>query len=769
MAHAHECHHHHDQADDAADKAASADRPKDGYICPMCPEVWSETPDSCPKCGMALEPARPQAAQTKTEYTCPMHPEIVQDAPGDCPKCGMALEPRTVSVDDAPNPELVDMTRRFWVALAGTVPVFVLAMGEMVPGLARLVEGAWNGWVQLAAATPVVMWAGLPFFQRGWASIKNRAPNMFTLIAIGTGAAFLYSLLGLIVPGIFPDGFKTAEGAVPLYFESAAVIITLVLVGQVLELRARERTGDALKTLINLAPKTAIRMTDCGHEREVPLDQVREGDRLRVRPGDSVPVDGEILDGEGTLDESMVTGESVPVSKGPGETVIGGTILQGSKGLVIRATKVGDETMLSQIVQMVADAQRSRAPIQSLADKVAGYFVPAVVAVAVIAFIGWSLFGPSPALAYGLVAAVSVLIIACPCALGLATPMSVMTGVGRGAQEGVLIKNAEALERMADIDTLVVDKTGTLTEGRPKVEAVETAGAAEEGEVLRLAAALEKASGHPLARAFLEAADERGLTLPATPDDYEQSDGKGVAGTVDGRRVAVGNAAMMREVGADPSALEEEADGWRADGATAVFVALDGDLAGVCKLADPIKRTTEEAIRGLHQAGVRLVMLTGDNRRTAEAVAKRLGIDEVEAEVLPEDKHAVVERLQREGRRVAMAGDGVNDAPALAAADVGIAMGTGADVAVESAGLTLLGGDLTGIVRARKLAKATLRNIKQNLFFAFVYNTAGVPIAAGVLYPVFGLLLSPMIAAAAMSLSSVSVIANALRLRRLDL
>ncbi|MEQ8601894.1 MAG: copper-translocating P-type ATPase [Marivibrio sp.] len=762
MAHAHSCH---DQ-DHSDDSKGATDRPKDGYICPMCPEVWSDKPDSCPKCGMALEPARPQAAQTKTEYTCPMHPEIVRDEPGDCPKCGMALEPRTVSVDDAPNPELVDMTRRFWVALAGTVPVFVLAMGEMVPGIAGLVEGAWNGWVQLAAATPVVLWAGLPFFERGWASIKNRAPNMFTLIAIGTGAAYLYSLFAMLAPGLFPDGFKTAEGTVPLYFESAAVIITLVLVGQVLELRARERTGDALKALINLVPKTAIRMTDCGHEREVPLDQVREGDRLRVRPGDAVPVDGEIVEGEGTLDESMVTGESVPVAKREGEAVIGGTILQGSKGLVIRATKVGDETMLSQIVQMVADAQRSRAPIQSLADTVAGYFVPAVVGVAVLAFIAWSAFGPSPALAYGLVAAVSVLIIACPCALGLATPMSVMTGVGRGAQEGVLIKNAEALERMADIDTLVVDKTGTLTEGRPKVEAVETAGDGAADDVLRLAAALEKASGHPLARAFLEAAEARGLSLPQAPDDYDQSDGKGVAGTIEGRRVAVGNAAMMREAGADPSALEEAADAWRADGATAVFVALDGGIAGVCKLADPIKETTEEAIRGLHRAGVRLVMLTGDNRRTAEAVAKRLGIDEVEAEVLPEDKHAVVERLQREGRRVAMAGDGVNDAPALARADVGIAMGAGADVAIESAHVTLVKGDLRGVLRARTLRRAVMGTIRQNLFFAFVYNGLGVPVAAGVLYPVFGLLLSPMIAAAAMSLSSVSVIGNALRLRR---
>jgi Cu+-exporting ATPase len=767
MADTHACHDHdHSQHGAGAAETPKGERPRDGYICPMCPGVWSETPDSCPKCGMALEPARPQATQSKTEWTCPMHPEIVRDEPGDCPICGMALEPRTVDVDSGPSPELVDMTRRFWVALVGTVPVFALAMGEMIPGLAHLVDGPWNKWVQLAFATPVTLWAGLPFFQRGWASIVNKSPNMFTLIAIGTGAAYLYSLAGILAPGLFPAGFRMADGSVPLYFESAAVIITLVLVGQVLELRARERTGDALKALINLAPKTAIRMTDCGHEKEVPLDQVREGDRLRVRPGDSVPVDGTILEGRVTLDESMVTGESKPVEKGEGDSVIGGTIVQGSAGLVMRADKVGDETMLSQIVQMVADAQRSRAPIQSLADKAAGYFVPAVVAIAVIAFIAWATVGPAPALAYALLAAVSVLIIACPCALGLATPMSVMTGVGRGAQAGILIKNAEALERMESVDTLVTDKTGTLTEGKPAVEEIETAGGASESDVLRLGAALEKASGHPLARAFVEAAQARGVDLPATPDDYDQTDGKGVEGTVDGRRVAIGNAAMMRAVGADPSALEETADQWRGEGATAVFVALDGDLAGVCKLADPIKETTAEAIKGLHAAGIRIVMLTGDNRRTAEAVAKRLGIDEVEAEVLPEDKHGHIERLQKEGRKVAMAGDGVNDAPALARADVGIAMGAGADVAIESAHVTLVKGDLRGVLRARTLGRAVMRNIRQNLFFAFVYNALGVPIAAGVLYPVFGLLLSPMIAAAAMSLSSVSVIGNALRLRR---
>ncbi|MBP5855807.1 copper-translocating P-type ATPase [Marivibrio halodurans] len=765
MAHDGTCRHHGGEGEGKETEGASARTPREGYVCPMCPGVHSDTPANCPKCGMALEPAQPQARETRTEYTCPMHPEIVREEPGTCPKCGMALEPRTVDVEAGPSPELLDMTRRFRVALVGTVPVFVLAMGEMVPGLSSLVSGDWSRWAQLLLASPVVLWAGWPFFQRGWASIVNRSPNMFTLIAIGTGAAYLASLAGLLVPDLFPDGFRSEDGTVPLYFESAAVIVTLVLVGQVLELRARERTGDALKALIDLAPKTAIRLSDCGHEREVPLDQIKEGDRLRVRPGDAVPVDGTILEGTVTLDESRVTGEARPVEKGPDEGVIGGTILGGNSGFVMRADKVGSDTMLSRIVRMVSDAQRSRAPIQALADRVAGWFVPAVVLCAVIAFAVWAAVGPSPALAHGVLAAVSVLIIACPCALGLATPMSVMTGVGRGAQAGILIRDAEALERLAAIDTLVLDKTGTLTEGQPAIEAVETAEDADEASVLRLAAALERASGHPLARAFVEAAEKRGLTLPDAPGDFDQTDGKGVAGTVESRRVAIGNAAMMRVAGADPEALEEAADAWRRDGATAVFVALDGKMAAVLKLADPIKETTAEAIEGLHAAGIRLVMLTGDNRATAEAVARRLGIDEVEAEVLPEDKHAVVERLQGEGRRVAMAGDGVNDAPALARADVGIAMGTGADIAIESAHVTLVRGDLRAVLAARTLGRAVMRNIRQNLFFAFVYNGLGVPLAAGVLYPVLGMMLSPMVAAAAMSLSSVSVIGNALRLR----
>lgn len=762
MAHAHDCTQH------AADSpsASDAERPKDGYICPMCPDVWSPVPADCPSCGMALEPARPHKAETKIDYTCPMHPEIVRDAPGDCPICGMALEPRTVTAQTPPNPELLDMTRRFWGGLALTVPVFLLAMGELIPPLEQALAGDWARWAQLALTTPIMFWAGWPFFVRGWKSIRTVNPNMFTLIAIGTGAAYLFSVVAVVAPQIFPAGFLTAAGAAPLYFETAGVIITLMLLGQVLELRARERTGDALKALIDLAPKTAIRLSDCGHEREVGLDQVKAGDRLRVRPGDSVPVDGVVLEGTAALDESMVTGESKPVTKRPDDPVIGGTIVQGSTGIVMRAEKVGDDTMLSRIVSLVADAQRSRAPIQSLADRVAGIFVPAVVVIALVAFAVWGMVGPPPALAYGLAAAVTVLIIACPCALGLATPMSVMTGVGRGAQAGVLIRNAEAIERIARIDTLVLDKTGTLTEGKPAVEAIETSDGASSDDLLRRAAALERASGHPLARAFVQAAEARGLALPATPDDYEQHDGKGIVGVVEGGRLAVGNAALMRLAGADPTPLEQTADGWRGEGATAVFVALDGRLAGVVKIADPIKETTAEAIEGLHRAGVRLVMLTGDNAKTAQAVARRLGLDEVEAEVTPADKHAVVERLQKEGRRVAMAGDGVNDAPALARADVGVAMGAGADVAIESAHVTLVKGDLRGVLRARTLGRAVMRNIRQNLFFAFIYNGLGVPVAAGALYPVFGLLLSPMIAAAAMSLSSVSVIGNALRLRR---
>lgn len=697
-------------------------------------------------------------------YFCPMCPDVHSATPAACPICGMALEPVAFTAEAPPNPELIDFRRRFAVAAVLTVPLVVITMGEMIPGLAALLHGAWNPWAQLALATPVVLWAGAPFFQRGWTSLVTRNLNMFTLIAIGTGAAFLYSLVAVLAPGIFPEGFRRPDGGVGLYFEAAAVIITLVLLGQVLEIRARERTSDALRALLDLAPKTARRLTEGGHDEEVPLDQVRLGDRLRIRPGESIPVDGAVLEGRSAVDESMVTGESLPVEKTAGEMLIGGT-LNGSGTLVMRADKVGAETMLSRIVQMVAEAQRSRAPIQRLADHVAGYFVPAVVAVAAIAFIAWSLWGPSPALAYGLVAAVSVLIIACPCALGLATPMSIMVGTGRGAQAGVLFKSAEALERFEKVDTIVVDKTGTLTVGKPELQSIVALGGRDEDALLTLIASLERGSEHPLAGAILRAAKARGLTL-GDVTDFDAVTGKGVVGRVAGHDLALGNGRLMADRGVALGGLEARADALRAEGATAMFVAVDGEPAGLIAVADPIKATTADAVQGLHREGIRLVMLTGDNRRTAEAVARNLGIDEVEAEVLPEDKHQVVKRLQAEGRVVAMAGDGVNDAPALAAADVGIAMGHGSDVAIESAGVTLVKGDLGGILRAKRLSEATIRNIRQNLFFAFVYNSLGVPLAAGVLYPVAGLLLSPMFAAAAMSLSSVSVIGNALRLRR---
>ncbi len=744
--------------------SAAVEKPASGYFCPMCPGVQSETPAACPKCGMALEPTQLAVRQTKTQYTCPMHPEILRDEPGDCPICGMALEPTTIELDAEPSPELVDMTRRFYGAAILTVPLVVIAMGEMIPGLAALLHGAWNPWAQLVLATPVVLWAGAPFFERGWTSLVTRHLNMFTLIAIGTGAAFLYSLVAVLAPGVFPEGFQRPDGSVALYFEAAAVIISLVLLGQVLEIRARERTSDALRALLDLAPKTARRLTETGHDEEVPLDRVQLGDRLRIRPGESVPVDGEVLEGRSAVDESMVTGESLPVEKMAGEMLIGGT-LNGSGTLVMRADKVGSETMLSRIVQMVADAQRSRAPIQRLADSVAGYFVPAVVAVAVVAFVAWSIWGPAPALAYGLVAAVSVLIIACPCALGLATPMSIMVGTGRGAQAGVLFKNAEALERFEKVDTIVVDKTGTLTLGKPELQSIVALDGRGGDALLTLIASLERGSEHPLAGAILQAAKARGLILSEVTD-FDAVAGKGVVGRVGEHDLALGNARLMADRGIALGALEARADALRAEGATAMYVAVNGEIAGLVAVADPVKPTTEEAVRGLQAEGIRLVMLTGDNRRTAEAVARKLGIEEVEAEVLPEDKHEVVKRLQAEGRVVAMAGDGVNDAPALAAADVGIAMGHGSDVAIESAGVTLVKGDLGGILRAKRLSEATIRNIRQNLFFAFVYNSLGVPLAAGVLYPVMGLLLSPMFAAAAMSLSSVSVIGNALRLRR---
>ncbi|TCT09199.1 Cu+-exporting ATPase [Tepidamorphus gemmatus] len=713
-----------------------------------------------------LSPGPAEPADETAVYTCPMHPEIRQIGPGSCPICGMALEPMTVTADSGPNPELADMTRRLWVGLVLALPVVVLEMGSHVFGL-DLVAPQVSNWGQLALASPVVLWAGWPFFARGWQSVVTRNLNMFTLIAIGVGVAWTYSVIATLAPGLFPPAVRDQHGSVAVYFEAAAVITVLVLLGQVLELRAREQTSGAIKALLDLAPKTARRITEDGSDEEVPLAEIAVGDRLRVRPGEKVPVDGEVIDGRSAIDESMVTGESMPVTKQVGDTVIGGTINR-SGALVIRAGRVGRDTMLARIVQLVAEAQRSRAPIQRLADRVSAWFVPAVLLVAVAAFAAWSTFGPQPRLAYALVAAVSVLIIACPCALGLATPMSIMVGIGRGAGLGILIRNAEALERMETVDTLVVDKTGTLTEGRPSLTAIVTAGDLDEAEVLRLAASLEQASEHPLAAAVVAAARERGIRL-VEPTGFDSPTGKGVTGTVDGRRIVVGNARVMTEEGIAPGALAARAEALRANGATAIFVAVDGMAAGILAIADPIKPTTPEAIRSLHADGIRIVMLTGDNRTTAEAVARSLGIDEVEAEVLPDQKAAAVERLRREGRVVAMAGDGVNDAPALAAADIGIAMGTGTDIAIESAGVTLLRGDLTGIVRARRLSRATMRNIRQNLFFAFLYNAAGVPVAAGVLYPVAGILLSPIIAAAAMALSSVSVIGNALRLRTVRL
>lgn len=731
-----------------------------------------------PKClqKFTAEPARylkPQEAPPASPdapgmiFTCPMHPEIRQVGPGSCPICGMALEPVEVSLGAGPNHELIDMTRRMWVGLVLSLPVVALEMGGHLTNLHMLLGERISNWLQLILATPVVLWCGWPFFVRGWQSLLTRNLNMFTLISMGTGVAWVYSLVAVIVPGIFPQAFRGSDGSVAVYFEAAAVIIVLVLLGQVLELRAREQTSGAIKALLDLAPKTARRLKDDGTDEEVSLDAIAVGDRLRVRPGEKVPVDGELIDGRSSLDESMVTGESMPVTKEKGSRVIAGT-LNATGSFVMRAEKVGRDTMLARIVQMVAEAQRSRAPIQRLADQVAGYFVPAVITIAIAAFGVWAMFGPEPRLAFGLVAAVTVLIIACPCALGLATPMSIMMGVGRGAQAGVLIKNAEALERMERIDTLVVDKTGTLTEGRPKVVAIVPATGFEEGDVLRLAASVEKASEHPLALAIVAAATERKLELTEV-SAFDSPTGKGVVGTVDGRRAVLGNSRFLRETGVDTAVLEEAAERLRQDGATAIFLGIEGKAAAIFAIADPVKSTTAEALEALAKEKVRVVMLTGDNRTTAEAVARRLGISEVEAEVLPEQKSAVVEKLRREGRVVAMAGDGVNDAPALAAAEVGIAMGTGTDVAIESAGITLLKGDLMGIVRARRLSEATMRNIRQNLFFAFVYNAAGVPIAAGILYPTFGILLSPVIAAAAMALSSVSVIGNALRLRRLDI
>lgn len=737
---------------------------KTWYFCSSrCQSKFEEAPEK--HLDKAQVPAEPVAPGTM--YTCPMHPEIRQLGFGDCPICGMGLEPEQVSLDDGPSAELTDMTRRFWVGLVLALPVFLLEMGGHFTGLDQIVSPQVSNWLQLVLATPVVVWCGWPFFVRGWKSVLSRNLNMFTLIAMGTGVALIYSFVATLAPQIFPDAFRQVDGSVAVYFEAAAVIVVLVLLGQVLELRAREKTSGAIKALLDLAPSTARKLDDNGGESDVSLDQVKVGDRLRVRPGDKVPLDGEILEGRSNVDESLVTGEPLAVSKQVGDQIIGGSMNQ-QGSFIMRADKVGRDTMLSQIVQMVANAQRSRAPIQALVDKVSGWFVPLVIVIAVIAFIVWSAIGPIPPMAYGLIAAVSVLIIACPCALGLATPMSIMVGVGRGAQNGVLIRDAEALERMEKVDTVVVDKTGTLTEGKPQVTKLVPANGFSEKDLMRYAGGLEKGSEHPLAHAILDKAKAMKITLPDA-ENFDSPNGKGVTGKIDGKSVLIGNRLLMELEGVDTSAYDEEADQLRVDGATVIFTAVENQVCGLIAIADPIKATTKAAISALQKDGIRVVMLTGDNRTSAEAVARKLHIDEVEAEVLPEDKAKVVQRLKDEGRIVVMAGDGVNDAPALATADVGVAMGTGTDVAIESAGITLLRGDLMGIVEARHLSIATMRNIRQNLFFAFIYNAAGIPIAAGLLYPFAGILLSPIFAAAAMSLSSVSVIANALRLRVIKL
>ena len=780
-AHAHDAHHGHHHGghesgnrvkdpvcgmmvDPAADKPHMAYKGHEYHFCSdSCHSKFKADPEKYLTAQSAAAPAIKGA-----QYTCPMHPEIIRDEPGSCPICGMALEPVMPSLDDGPNPELVDFTRRFWVSAICSVPLLIITMGPMVGLSVREWIGEQTAlWLEFLLATPVVLWAALPFFKRGVDSFKNRSPNMWTLIMIGVGAAYLYSVVAILFPDMFPHSFRGHGGSVPVYFEAAAVIVTLVFLGQVLELRARERTGSAIRALLDLAPKTARRIAADGSEADVPLDEVQAGDKLRIRPGDSVPVDGIVVEGRSSVDEAMITGEPVPVEKTEGDKVIGGTVNKNGS-LVMQAEKIGAETMLSQIVDMVAKAQRSRAPIQGLADRISFYFVPMVIVVALLSFIGWALWGPEPSMIYAIVAAVSVLIIACPCALGLATPMSIMTATGRGAQAGVLIKDAEALERMAKVDTLIVDKTGTLTEGRPKLTDVVAVSGVDGNMLLQLAASLEKGSEHPLAEAIVAGAEAKGLKTDNV-DAFEAITGKGVAGTVKGRAVALGNPVMMQDMGLDIAAIQAQADTLRAEGKTAMFVAVDNKLAGLVAVADPIKETAAETIRTLHARGLKIIMATGDNERTARAVAAKLGLDDVRADVLPEDKKALVDELHKQGKKVAMAGDGVNDAPALAAADVGIAMGTGADVAVESAGITLLKGDLTGIARAHHLAEATIRNIKENLFFAFVYNALGIPVAAGLLYPFTGTLLSPMIAAAAMSLSSVSVIANSLRLRALKL
>ncbi|WP_193391545.1 copper-translocating P-type ATPase [Erythrobacter sp. SG61-1L] len=768
------------------------------YTCPMHPEVRQEGPGDCPKCGMHLVPEGSEQAKdghacchghhghpadakigaddkrydkvpagySGTVYTCPMHPQVRQTKPGSCPICGMGLELESATMaEEGPNPELVDFTRRFWIGAVLTLPLLVLTMGPFLGlGGVRDIFGERNTlWIELALGTPVVLWCGWPFLVRGWNSFRTMNLNMFSLIGMGVMAAWAFSIVAVLAPGIFPDGFRDAEGHVGVYFEAAAVIVTLVLLGQVMELRAREGTGKAIRALLDLAAKTARVIREDGSEEEIPLEDVLVGDRVRVRPGDKVPVDGVVTDGRSSVDESMITGEPVPVEKVAGDPVTGATI-NGTGSLVIEATRVGADTMLSQIVEMVANAQRSRAPIQKYADKVSGWFVPVVIGIAILSFIGWAFWGPAPALSYALIAAVAVLIIACPCALGLATPMSIMTATGRGAQAGVLIKNAEALERFEKIDTLMVDKTGTLTEGKPRLVSVLPEPGHDEAEVLRLAATLERGSEHPLAEAIVAGAEERGVAL-GEATDFEAVTGKGVKGTVDGKSVALGNLKLVTDLGLEAAELTEKANSYRDQGETVMFVMLDGAVAGLVSVADPVKETTPDALKALHELGFRIIMATGDNERTARAVAARLGIDEIRADVLPEDKARIIQELQAEGRKVAMAGDGVNDAPALAQADVGIAMGTGADVAIESAGITLVKGNLDGIVRARRLARATMRNIRQNLFFALIYNAAGVPVAAGVLFPFFGILISPMFAAFAMSASSISVVTNSLRLR----
>jgi Cu+-exporting ATPase len=757
----HCCHSHHDNG------KANEPSGEKAYYCPMCPGVESDEPGTCPKCGMALEKAQ-SGPSTKTEYSCPMHPEIVRDEPGDGPICGMALEPRTVTVEEEDNPELVDMSRRFWISVPLSAIVLFLAMGKMlIPGMSDWIPHRLGIWLELLVATPVVLWAGWPFFVRGWLSLRTMNLNMFTLIALGVSVSYVYSVVATLAPGIFPPAMVDEHGTVGVYFEAAAVIVTLVLLGQVLELKARSRTSQAIRALLGLAPGTARRIDADGNEEDVPLENVEIGDRLRVRPGEKLPVDGEVVEGRSNVDESMITGEPVKVEKSPGDRVIGATV-NDSGSLVIEATQVGNDTVLSQIVKMVAEAQRSRAPIQNLADQVARYFVPAVVVSAVLAFVAWLTLGPEPRLAYAVINAVAVLIIACPCALGLATPMSIMVATGRGAGMGVLFRDAEAIEVFREVDTLIVDKTGTLTEGRPRLVAIETADDTDENDLLGAIASLERASEHPLAEAIVEGARERDIELSEV-SDFDSITGQGVHGRVGERQVALGNRKLMATLEVDVAALLDAAEAMRAEGRTAMFAAIDGRAAGLIGVADPIKDSTPDAIRALHEEGLEIVMMTGDSETTAAAVARELGIDQVFADVAPKDKADKVKELQEQGRTVAMAGDGINDAPALAQAQVGIAMGTGTDVAMESAGVTLVKGNLDGIVRARRLSRATLANIRQNLFFAFVYNSLGVPVAAGLLYPFFGILLSPMIAAAAMSFSSVSVIGNALRLNRVSL